>query len=56
MIDVYIKLLNSPRQKLEGKIFNVGNQNLSVKKIAETVKKVIGPDVKLKLVESDDKR
>ena len=56
MIDVYIKLLNSPRQKLEGKIFNVGYQNLSVKKIAETVKKVIGPDVKLKLVESDDKR
>jgi len=56
MADVYIKLLDTPKEKLAGKIFNAGYQNLSVKNIAETVQKVIGPNVKLKLVKSDDKR
>ena len=49
MVEVYLKLLSSPKDKIEGKIFNVGYQNLTVKSIAQTVKNVIGEEVKLKI-------
>ena len=56
MVEVYLKLLSSPKDKIEGKIFNVGYQNLTVKSIAQTVKNVIGEEVKLNVIKSDDIR
>ena len=56
MVEVYLKLLSSPKDKIEGKIFNVGYQNLTVKSIAQTVKNVFGEEVKLNVIKSDDIR
>ena len=49
-------LLNTPKEKIAGKIFNAGDENQPVKKLAETVKSVVGKDVKLVTTPSDDNR
>jgi len=56
MANVYLTLLKSPINKIAGEIFNVGYQNLTVKKIADLVQKIIGKDVKLKIKETNDNR
>lgn len=40
--DLYLKTLSYPKQKIAGKIFNAGGQNLSIGTIAQMVKKTIG--------------
>ena len=32
--DVVQKLINAPKKKIDNQIFNVGNQNMSINKIA----------------------
>jgi nucleoside-diphosphate-sugar epimerase len=49
-------LLNADKEKIAGKIFNAGYENQPVSKIAETVKNVVGEDVKLITTPSDDNR
>ena len=49
-------LLRAPREKIAGKIYNAGYENHPVKEIAETVKNVVGSDVKLVTSHSDDNR
>ena len=49
-------ILRAPKEKIAGKIYNAGYENQSVKKIAETVKNVVGDDVKLITSHSDDNR
>ena len=56
MIEAYYVLLTAPNKKISGKIFNAGYENQSVSEIAETVKSVVGNDVKLKIVPTDDNR
>ena len=56
MVGAYIVLLNAPKEKIAGKIFNAGYENQSVKQLAETVRSVVGEDVKLKTISSDDNR
>ena len=56
MVEVYMVLLMSPKDKIAGKIYNAGYENHSVKEIAETVKNVVGSDVKLITSHSDDNR
>ncbi len=56
MVQVYIKLLDVPAEKIAGKIFNAGYENQSVTELAETVKAVIGEDVKLIVTPTDDNR
>jgi len=56
MVEVYMVLLMSPKDKIAGKIYNAGYENHSVKDIAETVKNSVGPDVKLVTTHSDDNR
>ena len=41
MTDLYLQLLDEPDSRVSGKIFNAGYQNLTVREIAETVKRVI---------------
>ncbi|NNN20353.1 MAG: SDR family oxidoreductase [Acidimicrobiaceae bacterium] len=41
MCDVYLLLLASPAEKIQGQTFNAGEQNLSVDSIASLVKKVV---------------
>jgi len=56
MISAYLCILQSPTNLIAGEIFNVGYDNQSVNSIALLVKKIIGPDVKLINVKSDDNR
>ena len=59
-IEVVDLFINSPAQKINKQIFNVGYQNLTVLEIAHKVKKIIEKknkiDVKIEITESDDNR
>ena len=56
MVDAYMLLLRVPKEKIAGKIFNAGYENQPVKELAETVKSVVGKDVKLITTPTDDNR
>ena len=56
MINAYLMVLEAPKNLISGEIFNVGYDNQSVDVIAQTVKKVVGSDVKIVNVQSNDDR
>jgi len=56
MVDAYLMFLELPGDKVDRKIYNVGYQNLKVKEIAELVRGVVGGDVDIKTVPTDDPR
>ena len=56
MVEIYVVLMNAPKEKIAGEIFNVGYENHSVLQLAKTVRNVIGEDVVLKTNPTDDNR
>lgn len=56
MVDAYLVLLKAPKEKVAGEIFNAGYENQTVLELAETVKRVVGDDVKLVASPTDDNR
>tara|TARA_A100001015_G_scaffold302493_1_gene390751 strand:- start:384 stop:1364 length:981 start_codon:yes stop_codon:yes gene_type:complete len=56
MIRAYEFLINAPKSKVSGEIFNAGYENKTVLDLANTVKKIIGEDVKLDFTKTDDNR
>jgi nucleoside-diphosphate-sugar epimerase len=54
--DYYIKLLEIPKEKIAGKIFNAGYENFTINEIALKVKKVIGDQVKIITTPTNDNR
>lgn len=56
MAEAYSVLLSASKEKIAGKIFNAGYENQPVKQLAETVKSVVGEDVKLITTPTDDNR
>lgn len=56
MVRVYDCLINAPKEKISGEVFNAGYENQSVLSLANMVKKIIGEDVTLDMVHSDDIR
>jgi len=56
MVELYLLLLEAPKDKIAGKIYNGGWENYKVEDIASIVKKVIGDDVKVEFVPTDDNR
>ena len=56
MVEIYVVLMNAPKEKIAGQIFNGGYENHSVLQLAETVRDVIGEDVTLKTTPTDDNR
>jgi nucleoside-diphosphate-sugar epimerase len=56
MVEAYMVLINAPKEKIAGKIYNAGYENHPVKDIAQTVKNTVGDDVKLITSHSDDNR
>ncbi len=56
MVNAYLKLLETKDDLINGEIFNVGDENLSVKELGVLVKDIVGKDVKLSVTESDDNR
>ena len=56
MVDSYLAVIDAEDQKVNGQIFNVGFKNQSVNELANDVKEVIGPEVKITNTKSDDNR
>ena len=57
MVEAYALLLEAPREKIHGQIYNVGTDNLTVMEIAEKVKKQIGDEaVTLRIQPTNDIR
>ena len=56
MARAYEFLINAPKDKVSGQIFNAGYENQTVNHLAQLVKRVIGDDVKIKKIASDDNR
>ena len=56
MVNAYLKLINSPKEEISGEIFNAGDENYTVKKLAEMVKEVVGEDVEMLFSETEDNR
>lgn len=56
MVAAYLLLIEAPKEKIAGEIFNVGFENQTVSELSETVKKVVGDDVKLITTPTNDNR
>ena len=56
MTDLYVESLRWPAAKIDGKIFNAGWQNLTIREIAELVKAEVGDDVEIVTTPTDDMR
>lgn len=56
MVEIYLVLIEAPKEKIAGEIFNGGYENHSVLQLAEAVRDVIGEDVTLKTTPTDDNR
>lgn len=56
MAESYIKVLEADKEKVAGKIYNVGYENQSVREIAEIVREVIGDDITLISTPTNDNR
>lgn len=56
MVRAYLTVLEAPAEMVNGEIFNVGYENQKVRELAEIVKKVVGPHVKMETVPTDDDR
>lgn len=54
--DYYVSLLEIPKEKISGETFNAGYENHTVMNIAETVKEVIGKNVKIERTDTSDNR
>ena len=56
MARAYEYLIEAKKELVSGEIFNAGYENQTVNHLASQVKKVIGEDVKIKYIESNDNR
>jgi len=56
MTDLYILLLELPKEKISGKIWNAGYENHRVKEIAQMVKNVVGDKVNIITTSTNDNR
>ena len=56
MTDLYITVLELPKEKISGKIWNAGYENHKVKEIAQMVKNVVGEKVNIITTTTNDNR
>ena len=56
MVRAYDYLINAKEELVSGQIFNAGYENQTVNHLASLVKKVIGEDVKIKYLKTDDNK
>lgn len=56
MVNAYIALLEAPAKKISGKVFNAGYENQTVLELAEAVRRVVGEDVNIVRIPSNDDR
>ncbi len=56
MTDLYVQCLAAPDEQIDGRIWNAGYENHSVRELAETVRDVVGGPIALEVVPTDDNR
>jgi len=56
MVEAYLVLLKAPSERIAGQIFNAGYENQPVAKLAQTIRDVVGNDVRLVTTPTDDNR
>ena len=56
MVEAYLVLMKTSKDKINRKIFNIGFENQTVENLAKSVKEIIGNDVQLTKVSSNDNR
>ncbi len=56
MTDLYVQCLAAPDEQIDGRIWNAGYENRSVRQLAETVRNVVGGPIALEMVPTDDNR
>lgn len=56
MADVYLTALRLPDDAVDGKVYNTGEKNHSVRDLAEIVRAVVGPQVEADVVPTNDPR
>lgn len=56
MTDLYVRLLELPRERIAGKVWNAGYENFTIAEIADMVRNVIGPHVRIVTTPTDDLR
>ena len=56
MVDLYLLCLEASDADIDGKVFNAGYQDHSVMELAEKVRKIVGNDVSLEVLPTDDLR
>ena len=56
MVNIYLEVLKADKKLVNGEIFNAGYDNFKVSDIALTVKEVIGSDITIETLPTDDNR
>tara|TARA_B100000780_G_C21067043_1_gene429152 strand:- start:350 stop:1330 length:981 start_codon:yes stop_codon:yes gene_type:complete len=56
MVNIYMEVLKADKKLVNGEIFNAGYDNFTVSDIALTVKEVIGSDIEIETLPTDDNR
>lgn len=56
MVDLYLFLLDQPAEKIDGEIFNAGYENRTVMQLAEIVRHIVGGNIPIEVVPTDDTR
>ncbi len=56
MTDLYVQTLRWPAEKIDGKVYNAGWQNLAIRDIASLVRAEVGDDVRIVTTPTDDLR
>jgi len=56
MANIYLEVLAAKRELVNGEIFNAGYDNFKVSDIALTVKEVVGSDIEIETLPTDDNR
>ena len=56
MVNAYLTVIDAPTELIAGEVFNAGYENHSVDELGKIVVEVIGKDVKIERVSTDDNR
>lgn len=56
MVRAYLHILKSPLDLVKGKVYNVGFENHTVEKLAYMVKNIVGDDVQIQKLDTNDLR
>lgn len=56
MVEAYVAVLSADKKKVNRQIFNVGNDNFTVNQIGSIVKEVMGEDIQIENISTNDER